>query len=177
MTTEDTTVTVQLRVNGQTTPPRQVATTLPLVDFLHDELNLTGTKFCCGIGVCRACTVAVRNRPGAPPVPLLSCSTPAATVNGQEITTVEGLAGPQGPSALQQAFLDHFAFQCGYCTPGFLMGAHVLMERLKSAPIAVDRLDEAIAQALGSHICRCTGYVRYYQAIRQVILDTPGLVQ
>jgi aerobic-type carbon monoxide dehydrogenase small subunit (CoxS/CutS family) len=91
---------------------------------------------------------------------------------------VEGLAGSSGtPSPLQQAFLDEFAFQCGYCTPGFLMATHMLMERLRLAPLAEDQLDAAIQDACGSHICRCTGYARYYAAIRKVILATPGLIK
>jgi aerobic-type carbon monoxide dehydrogenase small subunit (CoxS/CutS family) len=128
-------ITVQLRVNGKPTEPRRVEADLPLLDFLQDELGLTGTKLCCGIGVCRACTVAVRSVPQAPPVPVLSCSTPVRAVNGQEIDTVEGLAGPHGLHPLQRSFLDHFAFQCGYCAPGFLMAATVLVERLRLSPI------------------------------------------
>lgn len=170
-------ITVQMRINGKPTEPRQVAADLPLLDFLQDELGLTGTKLCCGIGVCRACTVAVRNVPQASPVPLLSCSTPVSAVNGQEIDTVEGLAGPGGPNPLQQSFLNHFAFQCGYCTPGFLMAATILIERLRKSPIPHSQCDAAITDACGQHICRCTGYVRYYQAIRQVLLETPGLVR
>ena len=169
-------ITVQMRVNGKPTGPRQVDSNLPLIDFLQDGLGLTGTKLCCGIGVCRACTVAVRDVPQASPVPVLSCSTPVSAVNGQDIATVEGLAGPNGPNPLQQAFLEHFAFQCGYCTPGFLMAATILIERLRHSPIPRSQCDAAIAEACGSHICRCTGYVRYYQAMRQVILETPGLV-
>jgi aerobic-type carbon monoxide dehydrogenase small subunit (CoxS/CutS family) len=169
-------ITFQIRVNGKLTEPRQVAADLPLIDFLQDELGLTGTKLCCGIGICRACTVAVRNLPQAAAVPLLSCSTPVSAVNGQEVRTVEGLAGSNGPSPLQQSFLDHFAFQCGYCTPGFLMAATILVERLRARPIPRRQCDAAIAEACGQHICRCTGYVRYHQAIRQVLLETPGLV-
>jgi aerobic-type carbon monoxide dehydrogenase small subunit (CoxS/CutS family) len=170
-------ITVELTVNGQPIGPRDVPADLPLLDFLHDELELTGTKFCCGIGVCRACTVGIRRRPGAPREPVLSCSTPAAAVNGSEVTTVEGLGSPGRLNALQQAFLDHFAFQCGYCTPGFLLAADILLERLRNEPVAPDQVDAAIAEACGAHICRCTGYVRYYQAIRAVIEATPGLVQ
>ena len=171
------TTRIQLTINGQETEPREVPNTLPLVDFLHDELGLTGTKFCCGIGVCRACTVLVRNHPEAPPVPTLSCSTPAVTVNGQSIETVEGLADDGVPSSLQSAFLEHFAFQCGYCTPGFLMAATALLDELAAHPIPESEVDAAISSAVGQHICRCTGYVRYYQAIRKVIDSTEGLVR
>lgn len=168
-------INVNLTVNGKTYV-HKVPASLPLVDFLHEEVGLTGTKFSCGIGVCRACTVAACRVPQAHPVPTLACSTPVSELNGQSITTVEGLAGPTGPSPLQQAFLEEFAFQCGYCTPGFLMATHMLMERLRKEPIPEARLDAAIQDACGSHICRCTGYARYYAAIRKVILGTPGLI-
>lgn len=149
-----------------------------LIDFLHEELGLTGTKFCCGIGMCRACTVLVHRVPGAPPVPTLSCLTPVSRVNGQTLITVEGLANSSGAlTPLQQAFLDEFAFQCGYCTPGFLMAAHAMMERLRIAPIPASQVDKVIFENCGQHICRCTGYVRYLQAIRKVVLTTPGLVR
>jgi aerobic-type carbon monoxide dehydrogenase small subunit (CoxS/CutS family) len=89
--------------------------------------------------------------------------------------TVEGLGSPERLSALQQAFLTHFAFQCGYCTPGFLMAAHILLDRLRKAPVGRDQIDAAIAEACGAHICRCTGYVRYHAAIRAVVLAELGL--
>ena len=168
-------INVNLTVNGKTYV-HKVPASLPLVDFLHEEVGLTGTKFSCGIGVCRACTVAACRTSQAHPVPTLACSTPVSELNGQFITTVEGLAGPAGPSPLQQAFLDEFAFQCGYCTPGFLMATHMLMERLRARPLPEAQLDAAIEEACGSHICRCTGYARYYAAIRKVILGTPGLI-
>ncbi|MGD0694261.1 MAG: (2Fe-2S)-binding protein [Terriglobia bacterium] len=171
-------INVELTVNGRKHSVQDVPASLPLLDFLSDELGLTGTKLCCGIGVCRACTVILHRVPGATPVPILSCSTPIAEVNGQSIDTVEGLATPQGElSPLQQAFLDEFAFQCGYCTPGLLMAARALLERLRLAPVTSNQIDEAILEACGDHFCRCTGYVRYHKAIRKVILATPGLVR
>ncbi len=170
------TIAFSMVVNGKRTPARPVPANMPLVDFLHEELGLTGTKFCCGIGVCRACTVAMERVPGAQLEPLLTCSTPVSQVNGKAITTVEGLAGENRLSDLQMAFLDEFAFQCGYSTPGFLMAAHILLDQLRRRPIAREQVDQAIEQAVGQHVCRCTGYVRYYAAIRKVILATPGLV-
>ena len=101
---------------------------MPLIEFLQDELDLTGTKFCCGIGVCRACTVAVWRTPGSVPDVLLTCVTKAVDVDGQSIRTVEGLAGEGSLTPLQQAFLDDYAFQCGYSTPGFLMAGEVLLQ-------------------------------------------------
>ena len=170
-------VTVSLTVNGKKAT-HQVPASLPLVDFLHEEVGLTGTKFGCGIGVCRACTVAACRVPSAHPVPTLACSTPMGELNGQSLTTVEGLASASGvPSPLQQAFLDEFAFQCGYCTPGFLMATYMLMERLRAEPLPEARMEAAIQDAVGSHVCRCTGYARYYAAIRKILLATPGLIQ
>jgi len=173
---EDT-ISVSIILNGQKTEPRQVTKNMLLLDFLHDEMELTGTKFGCGIGVCRACTVAWQRVPTAEPVPILACSTPVDLVNGQTIHTVEGLADKNGLSKLQTAVLEAFAFQCGYCTPGFLMAGEILLDGLKHAPIERDKVDEAVLGAIGQHICRCTGYVRYLQAMRKVILETPGLVK
>jgi aerobic-type carbon monoxide dehydrogenase small subunit (CoxS/CutS family) len=78
---------------------------------------------------------------------------------------------------VQQKFLEHFSFQCGYCTPGFVNGATVLVERLKRQPVAREQLDETITEALNDHICRCTGYVRYFEAVKDVVLSTPGLIK
>jgi aerobic-type carbon monoxide dehydrogenase small subunit (CoxS/CutS family) len=171
-------IDVDLMVNGKHYQKPDFPADTLLIDFLSEELNLTGTKFCCGIGVCRACTVALNRAPGAAPVPILACSTPISQVNGRTLTTVEGLADSSGNlTPLQQAMLEDFAFQCGYCTPGFLLAAHVMIERLRLAPIPAGQVDKVIFDQCGSHICRCTGYVRYSQAIRRVVLATPGLVR
>ena len=166
---------IRVTVNGK---PHEavVPVDLPLIDFLQDALDLTGTKFCCGIGVCRACTVAVWQTPTSIPNVLLTCVTKAVDVDGQSIGTVEGLARDGKLTPLQQAFLDDYAFQCGYSTPGFLMAGEVLLQQLKISPIPRSQVDQAIMSAVGAHICRCTGYVRYHAAIRKVILSTPGLV-
>ena len=169
-------VPVKFTVNGQainTTVPDD----LPLVDFLQEELGLSGTRLCCGIGVCKVCTVKAQRAPSSQGQPMLACSTPVALLQGQTITTVEGVGSATAPSKVQQAFLDHFAFQCGYCTPGFVMATTMLMERLRVTPVAKDQLDKAIEEAVGQHICRCTGYARYYAAIRAVILADGGLVK
>ena len=164
---------IAVTING-TLQRRRVPPDLLLLDWLQEDLGLTGTKFCCGIGVCRACTVAVQWTPGHPPEPVLACSIPAAALDGHAVTTVEGLAGPTGLSALQEAFLTTFAFQCGYCTPGFLMAAHILLARLRAAPIGRDQIDAAIDEACGAHICRCTGYAGYRRAIREVVFAALG---
>jgi len=141
---------------------------LTLLDFLHEELNLTGTKLCCGIGVCRACTVSVTK--GAATSAMISCSTPLSVLDGTDIQTVEGVA-PQGElSRIQQAFLSNFSFQCGYCAPGFVMAATVLLDQVTISDIRAEQLDTAIEDALGQHICRCTGYVRYHAAVKEVAL-------
>jgi len=162
-------MSISFSVNGL---PQSVADTRgaeTLLDYLHDELNLTGTKLCCGIGVCRACTVAVAK--GSTVNPMISCSTPLSVLDGTDIRTVEDVAQGGQLSPIQQAFLHNFSFQCGYCTPGFVMAATVFIEQVKRSPIRPDQLDGAIEDALGQHICRCTGYVRYHQAVRAVALE------
>jgi aerobic-type carbon monoxide dehydrogenase small subunit (CoxS/CutS family) len=99
----------------------------------------------------------------------------AVALDGKEITTVEGLARAGELALLQQAFLEAFAFQCGYCTPGFLMAALVLLDRLKRAPVAKAALDAEIELTCGAHVCRCTGYRRYHEAIRSVVAARRGL--
>ena len=169
-------VTVSFTLNN-----RPITATVPddlaLVDYLQEEQGLTGTRLCCGIGVCKVCTVKAQRAPSSQGQPMLACSTPVALLQGQTITTVEGVGSAVAPSKVQQAFLDHFAFQCGYCTPGFVMATTMLIERLRATPVAKDRLDAAIEDAVGQHICRCTGYARYYKAIRAVVLAEGGLVK
>jgi aerobic-type carbon monoxide dehydrogenase small subunit (CoxS/CutS family) len=149
---------------------------LSLLDYLREDLGLSGTRLCCGIGVCKACTVAARRVEGAAAQPLLACSTPVGVLAGQYLNTIEGVGSPERLSPVQQAFLDHFAFQCGYCTPGFVMATEMLLERLRMQAIAEAELDAAIAEAVGQHVCRCTGYARYHAAIRAVI-RTEGLLR
>jgi len=130
---------------------------------------LTGTKFGCGAAQCLSCAVIVDN-PGGTSETSPTCVVPAARFNGKSVRTVEGHAKGGELSVLQKAFIEHFAFQCGYCTPGFLNEAQVLLERLARKPVAVSELDKTIAEALDGHLCRCTGYVKYYEAVRSVIL-------
>jgi len=149
---------------------------LKLVDFLREEVGLTGTKFCCGIAVCRVCTVAVQRVPGGHHEAIRSCTTPMSDLSGKIVTTVEGLDKDGELHPLQTSFLENFAFQCGYSAPGFLMASYCLLDKLKRSPIPKADVDAAIQDAVGQHICRCTGYARYHRAIRQVVLATPGLV-
>ncbi len=170
------TIDLDFTLNGERIDRPGIQADMMLLDFLREELGLTGTKFCCGIAVCRVCTVSLARVPGAHQNAIRSCTTPLRDVNGQVVTTVEGLDQGGELHPLQQAFLDNFAFQCGYCCPGFLMASYALLDKLKRQPIPRETVDAAIEDAVGQHICRCTGYVRYHRAIRQVVLATPGLV-
>ncbi|MBP6217041.1 MAG: hypothetical protein KA436_00475 [Oligoflexales bacterium] len=148
-----------------------------LADFLHEDLNLTGTKICCGIGICRACTVVYKESLDGPMKRTQACITPVHSLNKMHVQTVEGIADKGELSPLQEAFLRHFSFQCGYSAPGFLMGATLLLDQLRRNPIKVDELENAIEEAVGEHVCRCTGYVKYHAAIREVILNSPELLR
>ncbi|MGD0718642.1 MAG: (2Fe-2S)-binding protein [Thermoplasmata archaeon] len=124
-----------------------------LLDLLRDDLDLTGTKRGCDLGTCGCCAVLVDGRP------TLSCLTLAHLVNGRAITTIEGVAPPQGLSALQRAFVDHGATQCGFCTPGFLVTATSLLQE-KPHPTRPEIVD-----AISGNLCRCTGYTKIIEAI------------
>lgn len=97
------------------------------------------------------------------------------TIEGHARRDADGAVVELSP--VQQAFVDGYSFQCGYCTPGFVNAATVLVERLMRTPIAEHEVDAAVEAALDPHLCRCTGYVRYFEAVRQVVLQTPGLVR
>lgn len=170
------TIDLEFSLNGKRVTRSGIDADMMLVDFLREEMGLTGTKFCCGIAVCRVCTVSLAHGPDAQQIATRSCTTPLSDINGQFVTTVEGLEKDNELHPLQQAFLDNFSFQCGYCCPGFLTASYALLDRLKRQPVPRNTVDAVIEDAVGQHICRCTGYVRYHRAIKQVILDTPGLV-
>jgi aerobic-type carbon monoxide dehydrogenase small subunit (CoxS/CutS family) len=161
--------TLRVIINGRAYGPMDVRDDLTMNDFLREYLGLTGTKFGCGAAQCLSCAVIVDN-PGGTSETSPTCIVPAARFNGKSVRTVEGHANDGELSVLQKAFIEHFAFQCGYCTPGFLNEAQVLLERLARKPVAVSELDKTIAEALDGHLCRCTGYVKYYEAVRAVIL-------
>lgn len=126
---------------------------LTLLELLREDLQLTGTKHGCELGECGACTVTVDG------VPVLSCLVLAQAVEGREIATVEGMADGPELHPLQQAFVEVGAAQCGYCTPGVLLAAEALLQ----ATPAPTR--EEIKLALSGNICRCTGYIKIYEAI------------
>jgi carbon-monoxide dehydrogenase small subunit len=146
---------VVLTVNGVAHAVRVPARRL-LSDVLRHDLRLTGTHVGCEHGVCGACTVVVDGEP------VRSCLTFAVMVDGAEVTTVEGLAGPDGElSPVQQAFRECHGLQCGFCTPGFLLLTRDLLAR------DPDPSDDEIAEALGGNLCRCTGYVNIVRSVRR----------
>ena len=172
---------VTVTINGKRHGPLDVPEGLMMIDVLHEMLGLTGSRLGCGIGICHACVV-IWDRDDKTSEEVQTCITGAEFFDGKRIRTIEGIAqkndnGEVALSPVQQAFLDKFSFQCGYCTPGFVNAATVLLERLKRAPVPRAQVEATVAEALDNHICRCTGYVRYYHAVRDVILATPGLTR
>ena len=165
--------TLTLTINGRAYGPREVRDELSMNDFLREYLGMTGTKFGCGAAQCLSCAVIVDNPDGTSQT-MPTCVVPAANFNGKAIRTVEGHAKNGELSVLQKAFIEHFAFQCGYCTPGFLNEGQVLLERLAKKPVARADLEKTIAEALDGHLCRCTGYLIYHEAVRDFILADPG---
>jgi len=145
--------TVTVDVNG-TTYEREVEARRLLIHFLRDDLDLTGSHVGCDTGNCGACSVIVDG------ILVKSCMLLAVQVDGAKIETVEALAEEEQLSPLQQAFSDHHALQCGYCTPGMLMSATALL-RENPRPN-----DEEIARAIQGNICRCTGYCNIFKAVK-----------
>ncbi|MBN9115710.1 MAG: (2Fe-2S)-binding protein [Pandoraea sp.] len=175
------TLPVTVKVNGVSHGPMDVPAGLMMIDWLHETLGLTGSRLGCGQGICHACVVIVDHADGSSET-VRTCITGTNYFDGKTVRTVEGHAvrdahGKLTLAPIQQAFLDHFSFQCGYCTPGFVNAATVLIERLKRHPVARADLEAAITEGLNDHICRCTGYVRYYTAVRDVVLKTPGCIR
>ena len=149
-----------LHVNGQSyTILPDVRTTL--LDALREQLHLTGTKKGCDHGQCGACTVHINGTPA------LSCLTLAVSAHGQEITTIESLAGNDGDlHPMQQAFIDHDAFQCGYCTSGQIMSAVACVEEGRAGSQA------EIQEFMSGNLCRCAAYPNIIAAIKQVKAET-----
>lgn len=139
----------------------EVEPQMPLLWLLRDELNLTGTKFGCGVAACGACTVHVDGRA------VRSCVTPAAAVEGRVVRTVESLGSPSAPHALQQAWAEHQVSQCGYCQSGMLMAAAALLAH-NPRPSDAD-IDAAI-----TNLCRCGSYPRVRSAIKSAAAALPA---
>ena len=144
---------ITLIVNGVQRRARAAAR-MTLVDFLRDELRLTGTHVGCEHGVCGACSVLLDG------APVRSCLIFAVQAQDASVVTVEGLApDPEGLSVLQDSFWEMHGLQCGYCTPGMLIAAHALLQR------TLEPSDEEIRDAIGGNLCRCTGYKQIVEAI------------
>jgi aerobic-type carbon monoxide dehydrogenase small subunit (CoxS/CutS family) len=155
-------------INGRSYGPREVRDELTMNDFLREYLGLTGTKFGCGVAQCLSCAVIIDGPEGSYTTP--TCVVPAVSFDGKSIRTVESHAKNGELSVLQKAFVEHFSFQCGYCTAGFVNEGQVLLDRLAKSPVAKEDLDKTITDSLNGHICRCTGYVKYHEAVRDVVL-------
>ena len=144
----------KLTVNGRTYEVAQADIDLSLLDYLRERLDLTGTKNGCGTGVCGACTVLVDGKAKR------SCITKLSSVLGQEVLTIEGVAGEDGGlHPVQRAFVDAGAIQCGFCTPGMVLGAISLLQKNPKPS------REEIRKGMNAHLCRCTGYQQIVDAI------------
>ena len=124
-----------------------------LLAVIRDTIGLTGTKEGCSTGDCGACTVIVDGEP------VTSCMMLAVSANGKEITTIEGISSPGQLHPVQQAFLEKGGYQCGFCTPGFIMAAKALLDDNPNIP------EDEMRHALGGNICRCTGYTKIIEAV------------
>jgi xanthine dehydrogenase YagT iron-sulfur-binding subunit len=154
-TGRSTNVTVELKVNDRTRR-LQLDSRMTLLDALRDHLDLIGTKKGCDQGACGACTVLVDGKR------VLSCLTLAAQCDGREVTTIEGLAQDGQLHPVQEAFIRHDGFQCGYCTPGQIMSAVALLEEGRAGS------DEEIREFMSGNLCRCGAYPNIVAAIREV---------
>ena len=154
-TSDVTTVPVTLTINGETRVV-ELEPRVSLLDALREHLDLTGSKKGCDQGTCGACTVWVDGRR------VLACLTLAVACEGHDVTTIEGLADGDDLHPMQQAFIDHDAFQCGYCTSGQIMSAVKLLEEGNAST------DVEIAEFMSGNICRCAAYPNIRAAIRQV---------
>ncbi len=151
--------TVSFTLNGKPTKVT-VDETRPLLWVLRDDLGLTGTKFGCGQAHCGSCTVVVNNQA------VRSCVTAIGDVDGKQVLTIEGLERNGQLHPIQQAFVKHAAFQCGYCTPGMIMEAYAFLLKNPKATRA------AIIKAMDQHLCRCGAHVRIVQAIETAAAGT-----
>ena len=144
---------IKLTVNGEAYEAL-VKPNASLLDVLRDHLRLTGTKRGCDAGDCGACTVIMDGRP------VNACQLLALKAHGREITTIEGLSKGTKLHPIQEAFIEHGAIQCGFCTPGMILSAKALLDRNPHPT------EEEIRTGIAGNLCRCTGYVRIVEAIR-----------
>lgn len=143
---------LNLHINGQ---PCEIAVNskTTLVELLRNEMGLTGTKRACNSGACGSCTVLVDGKA------VNSCSVLALQVQGKHITTIEGIADGTMLHPIQEAFLDHGGYQCGFCTPGMIVAAKALLDETPNPS------RQEIKKAIAGNLCRCTGYVRIIDSI------------
>ena len=146
---------IELSVNGEVWEV-EVAPHRTLLEVLREDLGLTGAKEGCGLGTCGSCTVLIDG------APVLSCLTLAVEAQSKSITTIEGLMKDNKPDPLQEAFVNHGALQCGWCTPGAIMSSKALLERTPNPS------QEEIREALAGNLCRCTGYKKIVEAVESV---------
>ena len=146
---------IMLTVNGESydilVEPKKT-----LVDVLRDDLGLTGTKKGCDLGNCGCCTVLMDGKP------VVSCLILAVEARGKDILTIEGLGDVENLHTIQQAFIDHGAVQCGFCTPGMIMSAKALLDRNPHPT------EDEVREAISGNLCRCTGYDKIVEAIKAV---------
>jgi nicotinate dehydrogenase subunit A len=145
---------MNLRVNGQTHSV-DIDPSTPLLYVLSDDLGLRGPKFGCGLGQCGCCTVLIKGRP------VRSCVTPTSSVEGSEITTLEGLGTVEKPHPIQKAFVDEQAMQCGFCLSGVILTAKAALDANPKAT------DAQVRQALSNVLCRCGTHTRMLKAIKR----------
>jgi aerobic carbon-monoxide dehydrogenase small subunit len=154
---------IQLTVNGESVEAA-VEPNRTLVQFLREDLGLTGVKHGCGLGDCGACTVILNGKP------VNSCLVLAVQAAGGEVVTIEGLAENGVLHPLQQSFVDHGAIQCGFCTPGMILSAKALLDA-NPKPTELE-----IRTAISGNLCRCTGYQKIVQAIQEAAKAIDGEV-
>ena len=153
---------LKLRVNGRTRDVESDDPDVPLLYVLRNDLGLTGTHFGCGLDQCGACTVLVGGRA------VRSCVTPARSVAGRDIVTIEGLGSPDKPDPLQAAFIAEQAAQCGFCTAGLVVTARALLSNTPRPS------EQQIREALAGNLCRCGSHARVIRAVLKVAATNPG---
>ncbi len=154
-------VTISFTLNGKPVTV-EAPTHINLLTLLRDYLNVTSPKFGCAQGNCGACTVIINGEA------VNSCLVLAPTVEGKEVTTVEGIGTLENPHPLQKAFYEHYAAQCGFCTPGMLMSSKALLDRNPNPT------REEVVEAIVGNICRCTGYHKIIEAILAAAAEMRG---
>lgn len=146
-------IEVTIKINGQVYT-RTINPLLRLIDFIRDEIKLKGTKEGCGEGECGACTVIMNGKT------VNSCLVLAATANGAEITTIEGLSNGDHIHPIQEAFIEVGAVQCGYCIPGMILSTKALLDE------NLEATEEQIKEGISGNLCRCTGYTKIVEGVK-----------